>query len=207
MCWTNVADIQKANLGTSGITASYAGGGGTCVVYCHGADMPLGSPQTVVPDWNTNLIVGTSPPAALANFCDRCHEAPPTSVTAHSGSEVLSDCAGCHPHFNTDGTLNTPADHIDGAIQAFANCDSCHGYPPTPGDAFGYQAVEGKGAHVTHVDHIEALYIADGGSALDAANDTFGTGAPGAICGTCHTSDSGNHQTGDRIINFGDTPT
>jgi hypothetical protein len=64
---------------------------------------------------------------------------------------------------------------------------------------------EGKGAHIAHVDHIEALYVAGGGSALDAANDSFGDAKTTAICGVCHNMNAANHDTdgnGTRDINF-----
>jgi hypothetical protein len=168
--------------------------------------MPLGSPQTNVPDWNTNLIVGGVP--SLTDNCNKCHEAPPLSITAHDGSETLSGatgCFNCHDHFNDGGTLNNPALHIDGTLQAQGFCNSCHEYPPYPGDSKAYQAVEGKGAHIVHVEYLsQLLYAQPYTTSLDPANDTFGAGVPGAICGTCHTNTVGNHRVAPRLINFGD---
>ncbi|MHC4686922.1 MAG: CxxxxCH/CxxCH domain c-type cytochrome, partial [Planctomycetota bacterium] len=188
-------------------TPSYSGApGGTCsTTYCHDGTLFLRGYSTnaqieyETPDWNTPIMNGNS------TDCDNCHGYPPAG--AHPSP--ANDCKTCHNHINAthDGfePQGTPGFelHVNGILDVQADCNSCHGYPPTPGDGFGYQAVEGKGAHQTHVDHIEALYIADGGSALSPTTDVFGTGAPGAICGTCHTKDSGEHQTGDRIINFG----
>jgi predicted CxxxxCH...CXXCH cytochrome family protein len=200
---------EKADLNS--VTPDYTAG--TCTVYCHGSSMPKGSSQgsDTTPSWNNaNLLTGTR---SLVGDCSVCHGAPPTTVTPHSGSESLSQCKDCHDHFNIDGSLNNAALHINGSVEASAACNSCHAYPPTPGDGKAYMKVsgsppvaeEGKGAHVAHVNHIQALYIAGGGSALDPNNDTFGDAKTTAICGVCHDMNAGNHDTdgnGTRLINF-----
>jgi hypothetical protein len=171
--------------------------------------MPKSPDNATPPDWNTNLIVGSTP--SLSNYCDKCHEAPPLGLSPHDAGHTINDCDTCHQHFNNDGTLTAGANralHINGTVEAVADCDGCHEYPPYPGDGKSYQAVEGKGAHLTHVEHLsQRIYGQSWSLQKDAANDVFGTGTPGAICGVCHTKNSSNHQTGDRLINFGDGST
>jgi predicted CxxxxCH...CXXCH cytochrome family protein len=175
---------EKAELGTSGITASYAGGGGTCVVYCHGADMPKGSPQTQVPDWTTSLLDGVK---TLAGDCNNCHNAPPTTVSPHTGGETLADCAGCHPHFNSDGTLNTPADHIDGTVQASVDCVDCHG---TSGPGIDVQTEFGTAITDVNSHHVSKAWGAMTGEDCVACH---GEGDPN---GDGTASQSGLHPAG-----------
>jgi predicted CxxxxCH...CXXCH cytochrome family protein len=198
-----------ANDGTA--TPSYSGApGGTCsTTYCHdGTTFDLGYSTAVqiefeTPDWNTPIMAGD------ATDCDNCHGYPPDPP--HPAPAI--DCTSCHDHVNAtnDGfkPQGTPVtggveEHVNGALEVQADCDNCHGYPPTPGDGHPNQAVEGKGAHATHVDHLEQIWINQySGSARDKANDVFGVGTPGFICGACHTNTAaGNHQVGDRNINF-----
>jgi len=122
-------------------------------------------------------------------ICESCH----TRTAYHKQDGVGSHndgakCTSCHEH--TTGF--TPA----------GDCSGCHGYPPDVGDSKPYQDAptsEGKGAHVKHINHIAALE----GVTLDPVTDEFGLGAPGIVCGTCHTNDSANHMSGDRVISFG----
>jgi hypothetical protein len=46
-----------------------------------------------------------------------------------------------------------------------------------------------------------------GQPARDPANDTFGVGTAGFICGACHTNTVANHRAGSRLINFNDDST
>jgi hypothetical protein len=164
--------------------------------------MPLGSNNgaDTTPLWsNDNYLTGNT-----ASDCAQCHGLPP-NVPPHTGTETIVQCAACHDHFEPDGTLNNAALHIDGLVQAQGTCNSCHGYPPVQGDGFASQdgIGEGKGAHLTHVNNIAAAK----GVILDPANDTFGAGTAGIVCGTCHTINAANHMTGTRIINFADGST
>jgi hypothetical protein len=65
---------------------------------------------------------------------------------------------------------------------------------------------EGWGAHAKHINHIKTRLGYTGG--LTATGQTFGTGEPAFVCGTCHTNtgahDTGGNTTG-RLINFGDS--
>jgi hypothetical protein len=119
---------------------------------------------------------------------------------ANSGHENSKDCTSCHKH-------------NDGFSKAGATCDSCHGYPPQPADATttpvrvddgkAYQAVEGKGAHVEHVNHLAAL----AGVTLDPNSDGYGDVNVSKVCGVCHDMNGATHEMGggagaNRIINF-----
>jgi predicted CxxxxCH...CXXCH cytochrome family protein len=114
-------------------------------------------------------------------------------------NESTGYCTGCHSSgpFNFADTGWTIAYAAGDSINA--NCGSCHGYPPTPGDGKANQAVEGKGAHAKHVSHIAALV----GVPLDPNTDTYTTGASLAVCGVCHdVSTSANHHTGGGTRNL-----
>jgi predicted CxxxxCH...CXXCH cytochrome family protein len=78
------------------------------------------------------------------------------------------------------------------------SCNSCHGYPPAVGDGKAYQAAEGKGAHVKHVNHLAAR----AGVTLNASTDTFGNANTTAVCGACHDMAAINHEIsgGNRAI-------
>jgi hypothetical protein len=197
-------DPDKADLNS--VTPDYTGG--VCTVYCHGATLTGGSDTT--PTWNDNtLLTGTK---TAAEDCGVCHASPP-AISPHVGDEGINECITCHTHVDTDGSFLDASLHINGVVNASGNCNSCHSYSPDPADGKAYMEVnnaapaanEGKGAHVKHVNHIEALYVAGGGSALDAANDSFGDAKTTAICGVCHNMNASNHDTdgnGTRDINF-----
>ncbi|UCH82054.1 MAG: CxxxxCH/CxxCH domain-containing protein [Nitrospiraceae bacterium] len=182
---------DKADLNS--VVPSYSAG--ACTVYCHGADMPNSTDNATPPVWtDTSLMTGTPD---LAGDCSKCHEAPPASLSPHTGSETLSDCDTCHVHFNNDGTLTAGANralHINGVVDYSADCDSCHAYPPFVGDGKTAINPEGKsdGAHAKHVNHIIAV---DGLAALNATSDTYQNHP---VCGYCHdTTIAGNHRDND----------
>jgi hypothetical protein len=198
---------EKADL--NAVAPAYAGG--NCTVYCHGVNLPLsgagGGGCDTSPSWADSGYLSGSPgdndSCVTPGDCEQCHGSPPLAVTAHDGTETLSGvngCFNCHDHFNDGGSLNNASLHIDGTVQAQADCDSCHEYPPYPGDSKSYQAVEGKGAHVVHVNYLTSLL----GVTLDPANDTYGSGTAGEVCGVCHTNTVANHRDASRLINFGD---
>jgi predicted CxxxxCH...CXXCH cytochrome family protein len=132
---TNAAQREKADLGPSALTPTYNDVTGECSnVYCHGADMPLGTPQTRVPVWsNTNFLTQTGA-KTLAGDCDECHQAPPFAISDHTGLTDISECNACHVHFETDGTFANAANralHINGVVDVSAECTSCHGTAKT----------------------------------------------------------------------------
>jgi len=65
---------------------------------------------------------------------------------------------------------------------------------PLTGD-WGSQpkAVEGWGAHATHITHLKAVT----GATLSATGDSFGTGVFLQVCGVCHTPDPALHSMGN----------
>jgi hypothetical protein len=142
----------------------------------------------------------TAPRASSNRICEVCHTYDNTGaagVNKHaynqqvtSGHKDGENCLSCHPH-------------NDGFSKSGATCDSCHAYPPDPADGKTYQAVEGKGAHVAHVNHLTALL----GITLDPNSDSFGDVNVTAVCGVCHDMNGATHETGggagaNRLINF-----
>lgn len=148
--------------------------------------------------------------ASSTRICEVCHTYDATKangVFVHAydqqvaaGHEDSKDCTTCHKH-------------SDGFSKAGATCDSCHGYPPQPGDlavtpvrnddGFGYQAVEGKGAHAEHVNHLATL----AGITLDPNSDGFGDANVTKVCGVCHDMNGATHEMSggagaNRNINF-----
>jgi predicted CxxxxCH...CXXCH cytochrome family protein len=192
---------EKADLNS--VTPSYNAGTGTCAVYCHGASMPSGSNEgsDTSPEWNqTGYLSGTpSDNDDGTGDCEKCHGSPPASLSVHTGSETLADCDTCHTHFNNDGTLADASLHINGTLEVVADCDACHAYPPNTSDGFAYRAVEGKGAHVTHVTNIAAALSVT----LDATSDAF---LNNTVCGVCHdVSTDNNHMNATRSISVSTT--
>ena len=154
-------------------------------------------------------------PRTTNRICEVCHTYDATKAAgtnkhafnqpSDSGHENGNDCINCHKHSAGFGA-------------AGGTCDGCHGYPPSPGDASttpartddgkAYQAVEGKGAHVEHVNHLAALT----GITLDPNVDDFGDANVTAICGVCHDMNSATHEMGggaaaNRNINFNSSTT
>jgi len=130
--------------------------------------------------------------------CEWCHDNPPLNSTKRAHATNETQCDGCHPHAGTSAP-----EHMDGILQASGgDCDSCHAYPPDPNDgmtgAGGYTPhIEGKGAHVKHVNNI---YQRDTSlQALDPTTDQFGDAKVTAVCGTCHDLSVG-HMTGIHIL-------
>ncbi len=140
-----------------------------------------------------------TPRTTSTRICEACH----SKNTYHNydstdadqtgyGHNNGADCTGCHDH--------------KGAFVGSGDCNTCHAYDTTGGfwqigDGYACQdapTCEGKGAHARHINHIKILKS----QTLDPANDSFGAGAPGIVCGTCHTNDSGNHISGGRVIDF-----
>jgi hypothetical protein len=148
----------------------------------------------------------TAPRASSNRICEVCHTYDATKaagVDKHaynqgvdSGHENAKDCMACHKH--------------NSGFKAAGTCDACHGYPPQPGDASvtpartddgkAYLAVEGKGAHAEHVNHLAAL----AGVVLDPNTDGYGDLNVTAVCGVCHDMNGATHEMsgGTRLINF-----
>lgn len=137
----------------------------------------------------------TAPRSSSNRICEVCHSYDATranGVDRHAYDQAVDanhydgeDCTKCHRHNS-------------GFSAAGAACNSCHGYPPAPGDGFPYQGVEGKGAHLQHVNHLAAL----AGVTLDPATDTFGDANVTKVCGACHDMAAVNHETSGGIRNI-----
>lgn len=109
-------------------------------VYCHGATLTGGA--LTEPDWT-----GTS-----QTFCGSCHGLPPDPPD----HPVVSggSCGGCHL-FRGFAPIN-PEMHINGEVDVFVSCDSCHGgdgVAAPPVDTFGNSdpSNPGVGAHRSHL--------------------------------------------------------
>ena len=222
--WSNMAK----NVGTSGtpntrgtLTPNYSAG--SCSAnYCHGAKLAGGANTT--PSWTGTAYL--TPYAKNSANCGQCHGAPPTSAPSmftHGGIAIANDCSGCHGH-NGSGAL-----HINGILEAAGDCNSCHDYDTVGGTYSGGKwsggtwgklnlggyatANEGWGAHAKHINFIKTRMGNTIG--LEPANQTYGLGEPGNVCGTCHTNSqlAADHVTGatdgsdptGRTINFGDS--
>ncbi len=95
---------------------------GTCTnTYCHDSNYSsssYGGGLDVAPTWtNTIYLVGTSAD------CGMCHGNPPPP-----GHDANADCSSCHLHVNANDISFSNANlHIDGIVQADADCYGCHG--------------------------------------------------------------------------------
>ncbi|WP_152609947.1 CxxxxCH/CxxCH domain-containing protein, partial [Geobacter sp. OR-1] len=87
-------------------------GAGTCSnTRCHGTGNTVNWTQT-----------------ATLN-CGSCHGNPP-ATSDHDGKAATVSCYECHKHFNNDGSLNDPSQHMNGTIDATGgSCLGCHASP------------------------------------------------------------------------------
>ncbi|MHB8845671.1 MAG: CxxxxCH/CxxCH domain c-type cytochrome, partial [Nitrospirota bacterium] len=188
--WSGLATKNGA------MSPSYVAAGATCNnTYCHnpagtGGVLNASSAGTgTAPVWTNAVYIADGTLKTAAN-CGVCHKVPESPVnplwsysTTHSTYTVDSDCSGCHGHNGSGGT------HMDGTRQASGACNSCHGYGPTATDGKPERAIEGKGAHEKHVNHLLARW----GGTLNPTTDAFGSGASWTnVCGVCHNGASHN---------------
>jgi len=181
---------------------------------CHTGKYNSGT--TITPFWNmTGIVKETANRADAA--CTKCHAMPPSGYAGHAGyvvnasdtmAQIASTCGGCHT--NLKGTALNVSDafvdktlHINGTMNYVANCDGCHAYDLTGGGTTWTPALgggAGTGAHIKHIAFIKSrLSIVS----LTPSGQTFGTGEPAAVCGTCHTNTGSQHDNGSRQITFG----
>jgi len=208
-------------------TASFNAVNLTCSnTYCHN---PAGTGGTlaaanagaaVFPSWTSANYLNDTTRKSQTN-CNRCHKVPGDagftfqSVHGSMTTDDSHDCSGCHGH-NGDAAGRVGQRHMDGIRYGAGDCNTCHDYDTVGGlwgksgtNYGGYSPVaEGWGAHAKHIDYIKTRLSL---VTLDPTNQTFGTGVPAQVCGTCHTNIAQNHNmggsTGDttgRMINFGD---
>jgi hypothetical protein len=191
------------------LTPTYSAG--TCATnYCHGGSFVgvaglAGTDPT--PGWTDGTYLATSAPASATNQadCSKCHLSPPTEAAHPVVTFGAGACNACHGH---DGSGPT---HINGSLQQTggSGCDSCHDYDVDATGDWGrnQKAVEGWGAHATHINHLKFV----SGVTLSATGDNFNTANFNAVCGVCHTRDGANHAMGGtpntRTIDFGGATT
>jgi predicted CxxxxCH...CXXCH cytochrome family protein len=200
----------------------YSSATGRCsTTYCHGSKMPDGSNNgsNTRPVWNNTAYLTGTP---SVTECGTCHGFPPNTGTHTGVLQQFSACNGCHTQVNTDGTFNNKWLHINGVVDASGGgCNGCHDYDTVAatyaggvwtGGTWGKNSKdglnpnEGWGAHAKHINYIKTR-LAIGAAGLTPTGQTFGTGEPANVCGTCHTNNVANHSTGGstvRTINFGD---
>jgi predicted CxxxxCH...CXXCH cytochrome family protein len=198
--WSSLATLSGA------LTPSYNQATRQCSnVYCHGAAMkyPADQGTDITPLWTDGAYLTTNATTMNASDCNKCHLSPAinSSYDHQNINLVPNACNSCHGH---DGFGLT---HIDGILQAQGGaCDSCHSYDV---DAFGDwgsspKAVEGWGAHATHIRHLKSVNSVS----LSASANAFGGAVYAQVCGVCHTLDVNLHsmssQTNIRHITFSD---
>ena len=124
-------------LASRGVTASYAGNGGACAVYCHGSGT----------GWPSGSVAANPTPAWTSTglACNACHGIPPATGPTVVGSAAHlfhvntrgQACSRCHNGY-TDTTVN-PATHVDGTRDVIVtpttggslrisgwDCTACH---------------------------------------------------------------------------------
>jgi predicted CxxxxCH...CXXCH cytochrome family protein len=173
--------------------------------YCHGGGFAAAVQGTgLTQSWVDGAYLASAGSAMNAADCNKCHQSPPTGAAnfAHSGITLAAgSCSACHNH---DGFGD--ARHIDGILQAGGGaCNACHGYGPSLADGKAERAIEGKGAHEKHVNHLVALRaLTVAGFALNPDTDQFGAGDSWTyVCGVCHNG--ATHNMGEAVGGTGRT--
>ncbi len=179
---------------------------------CHNGKYNSGT--TPSPFWNATGMVKETGTTVAA--CTKCHAMPPSGYANHPAalsdtaaiSTIYGACGTCHTNLSSSATnvgnaFVDKALHVNGTINYVANCNGCHAYDLTGGGTTWTPALtggSGTGAHIKHIAFIKTrLNIAS----LTPTGQTFGTGEPAAVCGTCHTNTGSEHDNGSRQITFG----
>jgi len=201
VAFTNAVDSKYGSVTASftaasgGSSGSSDGTAGTCTTYCHGANMPSGDdtgtkrPPQWADDW-TNYPAGCT---------DACHGLPPktgssTSTTSHSGVTAgdLTACNQCHPDTTTD-TSNPPTMstvyHINGTLEANADCTACHNGGGTKGTSSWYAVVSASSPHSNNATGMicEDCHFA---GHTTRTSGTFGIDWYATTMGTDYTADA-----------------
>jgi hypothetical protein len=188
---------------TSGASPTYNAVANTCATnYCHGAMFPVGAIGTdPTPTWTDGTYLSNAASVMNSVDCNKCHASPPTEAAHPVVTFGPGACNACHGHNGSGPT------HIDGILQQTGgSCNSCHSYDVDAAGDWGMnpKAVEGWGAHATHISHLKVV----SGVTLSSTGDSFNSANFNAVCGVCHTRTVGNHAMGGtpntRTINFGD---
>ncbi len=200
----------------NGHTPSVSRSGG--VISCSSTNCHTGkynSGTTISPFWNMTGLVKEA--GTTVGSCTKCHAMPPTAYANHPQtplsdsaaiSTIYGSCGSCHTNLSASATNvgNAFVDktkHVNGTIEYVANCNGCHAYDVTDGGTTWNPALSGgsgTGAHIKHITFIKSrLGIAN----LTPSGQTFGSGEPAGVCGTCHTNTLSEHDNGSRQITFG----
>lgn len=171
---TTWGTLASANLAVP----SYTIATGVCSNYCHGAK--LANAVDPLPNWNqSGYLTGT---ISATGDCNRCHGAPPL-ITGHTGSETLAQCGDCHTETMNTGlaTFKDVTKHVDGTVQVYATCTTCHGsLPPS------------TGSHPKHGIHLTNDIGMSAGNPLGVLADWTAVNYP--ACDVCHDmSNQANH--------------
>ncbi len=190
-CHSNGTSVQTGVV--EPFTSATWGSGPLACDSCHGfaPDYPNGSPKA-----NSHQVHGT-------NNCQFCHAA--TTTTGNTITDPANHANGNYDILAGDGvsfsyaagTCSNISCHQGGSADwgsttlAF-DCDSCHGYPPVPGDGLNVNDLYdgGKGAHVTQWQQYD-LYGIGGhilsSDSLQATTDRYGDITTGYNeCAKCH---------------------
>lgn len=184
----------------SGYTTGTPSKAATCSsVYCHGNRLKNGDTNGTYrkPYWNYSAMINYTQAANIV--CAKCHGYPPTS-NSHSTSTT---CSTCHTNISaTDNkTILNKSLHINRIVEAKSDCNICHGYDVSGG--VWTSGLTGAVAETSHYKHIVFIKSRLGIANLTPAGQTYGTGEPMQVCGTCHTNTLSEHNNGSRQINFG----
>jgi predicted CxxxxCH...CXXCH cytochrome family protein len=194
------ASTATKNTTTPAKTDGTAAAAATCTTtYCHGGNMLKGdtSGSARSPQWDQATLMSGSPGAD----CGTCHGNPPASVSAsHSGKTATTSCVQCHSMVvDATGKIINKSLHMNGSVNVTADCNGCHKYDVTGTNAW----LNTTGTDLTHFKHITFIKNRIGYGALTVTNQTFGTGEPAAVCGTCHTNTLSAHNNGTKDVTFG----
>ncbi|MCB2184362.1 MAG: CxxxxCH/CxxCH domain-containing protein [Desulfobulbaceae bacterium] len=205
-CHSNGTSVATGTI-PSYTSAVWGSGGPLACDSCHayGPDYPNGSPKA-----NSHQVHGS-------NNCQYCHAATTatgnsiTSQANHVNGVYDVEAGGGVSFTYSGGTCSNischQGGHADwGSTTLAMDCDSCHGYPPVPGDGLNVndQFDGGKGAHITASydpsNGIEGGHIIVS-SDLNPSADIYGSDATGYFeCSKCHYG--GAHANGSVEVNI-----
>lgn len=189
-------------------------------INCHSGYYNSGT--TIAPFWNVTGMVKET--GTTVGDCVKCHAMAPSAVTNHPAaltnsaalSTIVASCQGCHTNIsssitNVGNAFGNKSLHINGIIEVVQNCDSCHSYDTTAGGTAwgtsnygGTAGMEGRGAHVKHIEYLKAKNP----TLSLLPTDTWTSPSYIAICGPCHSTNPGTDHsmstpTNPRSITFG----
>jgi predicted CxxxxCH...CXXCH cytochrome family protein len=181
--------------------------------YCHTGKYNSGTVQ--IPFWNMTGLVKES--ASTVGACNKCHAMPPSGYGNHPAalsdaaalSTIVGSCQSCHNNISPSATnmSNAFVDknlHVNGVINYITACDSCHDYNVRTGNTWGKLSMagantEGYGAHVKHIQYLQARYPTF--SSLKPGADNWASANFIKICGACHSTNEASAHSLDKALN------